>query len=424
MRTAHSIHYWAAGLLACLVLVAGACKEKGAPPAKSKTPVAQLARMVGEVGHRPAETLVWQQAAQGMGLHDHDAIKTGKGAAATVSFTGARKLKLEIEELSLVIIDAPAESPAAPSKKPRAVRVARVEKGTVRGVIAPGAAPVKVVTPDGETTQIEAAGTEAVPFRLRVNKGGKLEVAVLKGSARVRSGSSEVMLKPQQVVEVGPKQVSQPVDLLPYPVLVAPPVDAKVQAGTEMELRWTPVEGAAMYRVQVSHMVSFSERLYDNTIMGPSFQLPAPRAMQTYVWRVSSVDKAGRESEFGYARRFHVETVQSAIAGQLLHPPDNAGLPFVRGQKNPVAFRWQGEAEQYELVVARAPSLKQGVVARHRVKTTEEVLTTLRSGAYYWGVFGIHGKTRTPLFEKAHRLVITARRPPYVRVPKTIKWHK
>jgi hypothetical protein len=284
----------------------------------------------------------------------------------------------------------------------------------------PGGPPVKVVTPDGDA-EIVASGDEPVPFRIRI-RNNKLEVAVLKGTAQVRSGESVVTLKPRQVVEVAARKISEPVDLLPYPVLVAPPVDAKVETGTEMELRWTPVPGAAMYRVQVSHLVSFAKRQYNSTVVVPVFKLPAPEAKKTYVWRVSSVDSAGRESEFGYARRFHIQTSTRAVPGQLLHPPDNTGLQYPVGKPQPVLFRWRGESDKYELVVARSPTLKRRIVARRRTKHSELTLPKLRRGHYYWGVYAVDGKTKQPLFEKPHKLVIASRRPPYVRVPKTIKW--
>ena len=42
----------------------------------------------------------------------------------------------------------------------------------------------EVRLPDGRTAHIAAEGKEAVPFRVRLGEGGKVEVAVLKGAAR------------------------------------------------------------------------------------------------------------------------------------------------------------------------------------------------------------------------------------------------
>jgi len=417
------------GILSVLALavVASGCSDDKVDqkPAGKAQAVAELSKKEGQVDHRAAKTLTWASAKLKMALFHRDALKTGKGSAANVRFkTGA---ELEIEELSLIVIEAqPEPDPAqpAPKKKPArapALQVARLEKGTLRGVVKPGAPAVRVVTPDGQTTEIRAQGDEPVPFRIKARKG-KLEVAVLKGTASVSSGGRSVVLKPRQVVDIGAKEISKPVELLPYPELNAPPVDAKMTAGSEMELRWKAVEGAAMYRVQVSHQVSFVERLHDTTVVGALFKLPAPKSGQTYVWRVSSVDGAGRESEFGFARRFHVATAnKTELPGQLLSPTQNAGIQYV-GKPRPVEFSWKGEGGPYTLVVARHESLEKRVVVRRRARGTSFTINTLGRGVYYWGVYVGRGKDRQPLFEKPHKLVVARRAPPYVKVPKAIDW--
>lgn len=409
-----------------LGLVVGCSDDDGKkkPAGKAKA-VAELSKKEGSVDYRAAKTLSWSPAKQKMALYHRDALKTGQGASSRVRFkTGA---ELEIEELSLVVIEAQPEAPdpkaPTPGKKPAdapAPQVARLEQGTLRGVIKPGAPAVKVVTADGRSTEIKAQGDEPVPFRIRARKG-KLEVAVLKGRAAVSSGGRSVVLKPRQVVDVSAKAISKPVELLAYPELEAPPVDAKVVAGSEMELRWKAVQGAAMYRVQVSHQVSFGERLHDTTVVGASFKLPAPKSKQTYVWRVNSVDDAGRESEFGFARRFHVETAQlTELPGQLISPMQNAGIQYV-GKPRPVTFSWKAEGTPFTFVVARHSSLTKMVVVKRRTRRTSIRLRTLRRGVYYWGVYVGKGKGQ-PLFDKPHKLTIARRHPPYVRVPKAIDW--
>jgi hypothetical protein len=410
-----------------LIVVAVGCADDDGPkkPVGKALAVAELSKKEGSVDYRAAKTLTWSPAKQQMALYHRDALKTGKGASSKVKFkTGA---ELEIEELSLVVIEAQPEAAPdpkgpAPKKKPADVpapQVARLEQGTLRGVVKPGAPAVKVVTADGRTTEIKAQGSEPVPFRIRARKG-KLEVAVLKGSATVSSGGRSVVLKPRQVVDVSAKAISKPVELLPYPELEAPPVDAKVAAGSEMELRWNAVAGAAMYRVQVSHQVSFGERLHDTTVVGASFKLPAPKSKRTYVWRVNTVDGSGRESEFGFARRFHVETAtRTELPGQLLSPMQNAGIQYV-GKPRPVTFSWKGEGKPFTFVVARHASLTKMVVVRRRTKRTSVRLRTLGRGVYFWGVYV--GKDRQPLFDKPHKLIIAQRHPPYVRVPKAIDW--
>jgi hypothetical protein len=363
-----------------------------------------------------------------MELRELDALKTGRAAAASVRFLAGGRL--EVEEQSLVVIEAQPQpapaSPASPGKASPPVasgRVARVEQGTVRGISEPGA-PVTVVTPDGQKTSIVAEGKEAVPFRVRVRPGGKLEVAVLKGSAQVSTaGAAPVTVKEQQAVEVSGRRVSAPAPLPGFPELISPAVDEKFHAGIRVPLRWRPVSGAALYRVQVSDSVGFERRLADETVTVAEYNLAGPTPGRTYVWRVSSVDAAGREGEFGFARRFEVVSAAPPPAARLVGPPDNAGFQ-VAGAPRPITFSWSGEAEQYELVIARAPSLSIGTsVLRRRLKgMTSFSVTTLAAGTYYWGVYAVAPGARRPLFEKARRLVVARRLPPGVKAPDRIDW--
>lgn len=361
-----------------------------------------------------------------MELRQLDALKTGRAAAASVRFLAGGRL--EVEEQSLVVIEAqPQPSPAAPPGKASppvaSGRVARVEQGTVRGISEPGA-PVTVVTPDGQRTSIVAEGKEAVPFRVRVRPGGKLEVAVLKGSAKVSTAGAEaVTVKEQQAVEVSGRRVSAPAPLPGFPELLSPSVDEKFHAGIRVPLRWRTVAGAALYRVQVSDSIGFERRLADETVTVAEYNLAGPTPGRTYVWRVSSVDAAGREGEFGYARRFEVVTAAPPPAAGLVGPPDNAGFQ-VAGAPRPITFSWNGEAEQYELVIARASSLSVGTsVLRRRLKgVTTFSVSTLAAGTYFWGVYAVAPGARRPLFEKARRLLVARRLPPGVRAPDRIDW--
>ncbi len=361
-----------------------------------------------------------------MELRQLDAIKTGHGSGASVRFLAGGRL--EVEEQSLVVIEAqpaapppPAGSPPPASAPAAAGRIARVEQGSVRGISEPGA-PVTVVTPDGQRTSIAAEGKEAVPFRVRIRPGGKLEVAVLKGSAAVSAGGTTVSVKQQQAVEVSGKQVSAPLPLPSFPELLTPAVDEKFHAGIRVPLRWRAVPGAALYRVQVSDSVGFERRLADETVTVAEYNLPGPTPGRTYVWRVSSVDAAGREGEFGFARRFEVVSAAPAPAAQLVGPPDNAGFQ-VAGAPRPITFSWRGEAEQYELVIARAPSLSlQTSVLRRKVRGTAFGVTTLATGTYFWGVYALGPDGRRPLFEKPRRLVVARRLPPGVKAPDRIDW--
>jgi hypothetical protein len=382
---------------------------------KQQQPVARLARQRGKVEYRPQRSLTWRNARGGMDLYNRDALKTGKQSTAQVTFKGGGKLN--IEEQSLVIIEAPAAKPGAKPGTPR--QVARIERGTLRGTVKAGGPALRVVTASGKSVDIKTDGARDVPYRVRVREGGKLEVAVLKGAAKVESEGQEVKLEANQVVDISPEGPRKPVKLPPYPALEAPPVDGELEAGDPVLLRWQPVEAASRYRVQVSIEMSFGRRLVDKWVEEPKVGLPAPKAGRTYFWRVSSVDAAGREGEFGFARRFDVMPPKPAEKN-LLEPPDRARFVYVK-KPDPIVFRWKGEAPMYLLVVSRDPDLREPVTKR-RSKQPRAVVRGLQTGRYFWGVYAIKGKKRTPLFSRPYRLVSAQRTPPGVIVPRSIGW--
>jgi len=426
----------ALALVATTLLVNGCSdkSDKGRDKAASKPrAVARLTSAAGAVSHRSATKLTWEDAQSGMSLAERDAVRTGDDGLATITFIAGGG-KLEVEQHSLVVIEAPrttappkATGEQKPAHAPAAAPVAKVERGTVRGIAKPGGAPLRVVTPDGKTTEIVATGAEPASIRLRVDDKGKLEVAVLKGAATLRTGGRQVKVAPKQVVDVTGGQVSQPVALLPYPELTVPGIDAKVAIGQGVELQWNAVEGAHHYRVQVSRSLDFSDKVFDRLVAEPRFVATDVGGEQTYAWRVGSVDAGGHEGEFGFARRF--TTLQGAPATQpaapppevLVAPADNAAIVYVKTSR-PIDFRWQGDATAYELVVARRPSLNRGVVLRQRLQTTEYRLRRLKPGRYFWGVFAIDGKAKKALFERPRRFAVGWRRPPKVKVPNAIDW--
>jgi hypothetical protein len=316
---------------------------------------------------------------------------------------------------------------------------ARVDRGTFRGVAQPGGQPVRVVTPGGQTTHIVARGEQPARFRVRRRGDGQMEVAVLEGEARVRGEEGEVALRQGQVVDVREGQAGTPAKLLDFPELVAPGVDARLAPGEPVALRWKPVEGAEGYRVQLASSLSFQPRLVDRVVQGTRLEVPELAADEEYIWRVSSVDAAGHQGEFGFARRFSLraeagaEAAGEAVARRLVSPPSGARIEAV-GRSPAVTFRWEGEPEKaaaegdgegqskYLLVLARDRELRQRVLRRQTAAERVRV-RGIRQGTYYWGVFALSGDgERRPLFARSWRLVVARRAPPSVQVPRSIEW--
>lgn len=423
----------AATCCVCAVLAVG-CSDKKPTVAVAK-PVAHLEAISGEVQHRPAGSLAWGTGSKGMALVLRDAVKTGRGARATLAFVAGGKL--DLDEQTLVIVEPPpAASPSAGgsgkgssrgSAKGAAPARVRVERGTVHANAKPGV-PLDIATSDGRTTRVVAT-SRPVKLRLRATAGGKLEIAAMEGGARVTAQGKTVSLGAKQALSVEKQGgVGAAVAMPAYPELVAPTVDGHIPAGA-VTFTWKPVEGATRYHVQVAKAVDFSELVGERNVDAPVSVL-AKLSPGPYVWRVSAISPTGLEGEFGFARRFVVDpgppTTQAAPApppSQLLTPAAAAKLSS-RRRRSEVVFTWKplADAKRYELIVSSRPKLDT-VIGRARSKKPTRTVV-LAAGTYYWGVYALLGKRkRKALFSEARKLTLIYIKPARVHIPKSIdRW--
>jgi len=405
---------WAAVLAALVVagvalfaLISRDRRSSAPPPARTERPIAALKNQWQEVKHRSREGVHWAAARPRMDLFHLDGLKTGAGARAEVTFRVGGSL--QVDERSVVLIEAP--DPTASQPGP----VARIKSGRVRGTAAVGR-PLLFYTPDGKLGKLTATGGKPAAFRLVARDDGTVGVAVLKGTAKIEAAGRTIELQAGRVVDLAQGRLGAPLALLPYPALLAPGVDEQIDA-RPVVLRWEAVPKAARYRLQVSTMMAFDHRTEDRMVEGTSRLLAAP-SPGSCAWRVASVDQAGREGEFGFARRFSVRAAASAPSSVEATPPDNAVVKVAEGPAQ-IPFRWAGGRPPFLVLVARSPTLKRFVVARSRM-TTRSTEVTLAPGIYYWRLFEIKGAKRDPVIP-ARRLVVRKKQPPELHLPE-IDW--
>jgi hypothetical protein len=376
--------------------------------------IARLAQVWQKVQHRERGKTSWRPAERGLGLVHHDWLRTGVGARALVRFNAGGHL--EIQEQAEVVIEAPRRDRGG---GPPVSAVAHVKRGTVMALVRPGA-PVRVTTPDGKTALVTNRGKETASVRLRARDDGRLEMAVLKGQARVRAGSRQLDLGTRQVVELERGELGQAGKLLPFPESLEPGVDAWLTGKTRLALRWTAVKGARSYRVQLSHFMGFDDKLVDEVVKSSSIHL-SRLVPETYFWRVATINAGGNEGEFGFARRFRIITRAPAEGEALLMPEEGAVVEYIH-RPRPVTFRWSGAGRRFKLRISRRPALDRQLVVKKTLRHTSIRIATLRPGVYYWGVDAVDDEGRShPLFDKAHRLVIVKRTRPRVHLP-AIEW--
>jgi tRNA A-37 threonylcarbamoyl transferase component Bud32 len=405
---------WVVGLLGVLVAMAalalGLNSRTATVPAPTDKPIAVLKALRRDVRHRARDSARWGDAKQRMDLRHLDALKTGAGSRAEVTFHVGGQL--EVQERSVVLIEAP--DPEAPEKGP----VTRIKSGGAKGIAEPGR-PLVFYTPDGRVGRLAATGAKRATFRLVTRDNGTTEVAVLKGAATLRSADKSVELSAGQVVDVvkGGK-LGEVARLLRYPSLESPVVDEELE-GKSVVLRWSAIPRATRYRVQVSRDLMFDARVVDRRVVGTVLTIP-DLSPGKYVWRASSIDAKGREGEFGFARRFSIKPPAGAAPSIDATPGDNAVVKVAEPPAE-VAFRWTGLRPPVVLVVARSQSLDRFVTKRVSLEVNTATVS-LKPGVYYWGLFRGRGKRRTPLI-RTRRLLVRKKLPPELHLPE-IDWKK
>lgn len=146
--------------------------ERGSVAAAADA-LGRIAERDGSVRRRPARTLVWEDARRGQPLGDGESVFVGPGgSAAVVLDDGAR---LEIDESSLVVIEAPAAAGG-----PRTVALRR---GSISAAAAGAAVRIRGSRGDADL---------APGARARVAAKEQLRVELLSGDASVAGESSLV----------------------------------------------------------------------------------------------------------------------------------------------------------------------------------------------------------------------------------------
>jgi len=411
----------ALGALVLAMAIGGAAYLMWRHPAggpRSTTPasvesIARLNELWRDVERRPRDEMTWSPATRQMALYHLDSLRTGVGARAQVAF--ARGGRMEVEEESEVLIEAP--QPRVPGGK-ELLQVARVRHGSLRGEVQPGK-PFRLIMADGKMAELVARGDRPVTFRAQAGRDGQLELAVLKGAGRVTAGGAKVDLEANQMVDLRRGRLGRRATLLPFPELVSPTVDAKVQSPS-MVFRWRPVEESRGYRIQLSTFVGFDEKLLNRSVEGTevAFRELTP---DRYFWRVSSIDALGHEGEFGFARRFDVVATSNAPVPDGT-PAQNAVIEIGRS-KDPIDFTWHGEGARFEFLLGKSPSMRWLVLLRRRVQGNTTRVVDLDPGVYYWSVIEVDARgRRQPIFHRSRRLLVRQRHPPQLKLPPSIDW--
>ncbi|GBE14528.1 fecR protein [bacterium BMS3Abin14] len=254
---------------------------------------ASMSHLRGTVEVNLAGSLQWTPAKRGMKLKRGDKVRTRTGSMCVVQFDDGSQLT--IKSNSLVHIDELSED----------IRT-RTKSSAIKLLVSDVEASILRPTARGSRFTIETPGSVAqvrkARMSVRVNGDNETEYKLISGDVSVRAGNRDVRLGRNEVIRLaeGGKVISRG-KLLGVPVPRAPGnLDWKVSKAPSISVRfsWNDIPGARSYRLVVGTDRYFSNIVSDRTGVKGTSAFVKNLKPGLYYWRVSSIDRRGRESLF------------------------------------------------------------------------------------------------------------------------------
>ena len=359
----------------------------GPGPGTQANVIAEVSFASSDIRRRQARSLSWDDISRGAPVHEQDSIFVPPGAGAQITF--ANGSRLDLDENSLVVLEAPA------SASPRV----GLKKGGLSGATRGGG--IEIDSAQGRTSL--ASNTEA---RVDLRESGP-RVEVFAGQAKVVASNGQQTVGANQVGSVSTGGTFEAVVSLAVKLEVPARNHHLYYRGapTPLDLTWTgEVPDGALLQVArdrgfgfVVHFVQVNSRDERFTPAGPGI----------YWWRIA--DESG--NALSEARRF---TVIEDVPPVALSPRPRELVWQV--EAHPLSFAWSevAGAGSYRLEVA-ADAQFQPVLAFATVDQTRATLEhRFEEGTYYWRVRvddPEHGEatfSRPSLFRLIHKALPSA----------------
>ncbi|MEZ4471912.1 MAG: LysM peptidoglycan-binding domain-containing protein [bacterium] len=270
-------------------------------PAEPPGADAQVTTVVRQVEARAPDAPDWQAAARGTDLFRGWRVSTGDDSLAELTFRDTSMLALRPNAL-VIVYGQTARSTRRPAGR------ARLERGALKTRLAELAGKLTVETAGAEAelgqgsglVAVDAAGTSLV-----ANHDG-VPAVVTAGGRRV-----EVPAGMGSKIEKG-QQPTAPRPLPPAPARLGGP--REIADGALLDVMWSPVDGAAGYRVDISRGLDGAEPVAAGLVEGASrFLMPMPPGR--YAVTVSTLGADGFESRPSEVWRVAVGPTEVALPG-------------------------------------------------------------------------------------------------------------
>lgn len=188
--------------LAALFLSAAAEPGAGAADRDERDAVAMISGFHSEVKVRRSQELGWVAAFNGLRLYNHDAVKTGPGGGATISFNDSTQLRVEAESMVIVL-----DTGLKVGTRESAVLV---PEGKVHGSVRKNLErPVELVVRTSRGwihADSKTDNKEGSAFRASVSPGEGLKVRSESGDVKLMAQGRERVLQPKEELRVAPTQ--------------------------------------------------------------------------------------------------------------------------------------------------------------------------------------------------------------------------
>lgn len=332
-----------AGSVAGLVVVSVLLLHERAPPASAAQAVGTVLERSGSVRHRPAASLVWEEARRGVRLGDGESLFVGPGGSAAVRLDdGAR---LDLEENSLVVLEA-----QRGAGEPATITLRR------GGVSASAASPVRIRGAGGEAALRPGALVRVTGGAA----GGRLDVALLSGAASVSGAAATLASFP---VRLGAPAPSARVYAPAPPAPVALRWDGAAARGDTLEVARDPAFAAAVARFPGA----------------PGAATWVPPSPGTYYWRAVDAGGAARSET-------RTVTVVEDVPPLPFSPAD--GEVVLAPPGHPVPFWWTevDGAGAYVVEIAASPAFDDVALTVPADRPGAWIDPRLPEGTYHWRV--------------------------------------
>lgn len=324
----------------------------------------------GEVEGTAPDTGQAFTPAPGQALGSGMRLRTGAGASITLEFAdGSRLLLQERSDLTLDTLSAYGDTGMVDTRL-------RLQRGRTSSQVVPAPGPGTRFIIDTPAAVSTVRGTD---FRVAAEPAESVSrTEVLQGRVGVRGGRAGVLVPAGfgSVAQRG-RTPTAPARLLPPPDTSAlPPVLER----SPLPLRWTPLEGAVRYRVQIAPDRSFASLLFDAVSERPRIEGPdLPDG--DYVLRLRGIDGRGLEGEDGY----HRFTLNARPEPPFIIAPQDGTT--VR-EATP-RFQWAGSdtAASYRLQIAAGADFAAALLDLADLDDTSlRPELAMEPGVYHWRV--------------------------------------